>query len=405
MAERKTDRRDERKIDTIIMGSGIAGLYYAYKMRNCNFVILEKSDYIGGRLKTSTFHKHPIVCGAGVGRWNKDVLLKDLLKQLNIPVKKSKSIKYYLPDDHKQAKFINDIIVAVKKYHKMHPQYIGSFREVVTKLFSKDTLQKFVRINGYGDFVNEDFRETILHYGLEDNRDINIFSVSWGELVKKLVAAIGQSNIKLNYCVQKITANSVGEYTIYTNKQIFHNVKNVIIATDITAIYKFFPNNVLYKFVCGQSFSRIYAQVDISSRKIMQELIKGYTIVEGPLQKIIPIDPNAGIYMIAYNDNKNADATKSITRKKLEVLVEFALGGQKIKIVDFKVFYWKVGTHYFKPYSWRATEWPKYLRKMQNPAKNIKIIGEAFSLNQGWVEGALESVQAILLNRNTVLKY
>ena len=34
--------------------------------------------------------------------------------------------------------------------------------------------------------------------------------------------------------------------------------------------------------------------------------IPSYTIVMGPLQKIIPMDPNKGIYMIAYSDNKNS---------------------------------------------------------------------------------------------------
>lgn len=382
--------------DTIIIGGGIAGLYYAYKyLQGKSFKILEKSDYIGGRLKTSIFHKHSVVCGAGVGRWYKDILLKKLLKDLNIPFKKSKSIKNFLPKEVSAVKFINSIIATIKKYHKLHPNYSGSFRDIILKLFDKHILDNFIRINGYGDFVNEDFRETIYHYGLEDNLNMDIFSVPWDELVKKLINIIGTSNIKVNCCVKKIQdIGEVGNFTIHTNCGTYHNVKNIIIATDISFIHKIFPNNSLYKYVCGQSFSRIYAQFDVESINIMKNYIKGYTVVNGPLQKIIPMAPDAGIYMIAYNDNKNADATKNIKRQKLASLVETTIG-HKVNIMDIKIFYWKIGTHYFKPYFWSISEWSKYLSRMQNPKKNIIVVGEAFSLNQGWVEGALESVEAV----------
>ena len=44
---------------------------------------------------------------------------------------------------------------------------------------------------------------------------------------------------------------------------------------------------------------------DVSARKaeIMKKYVTTYTIVPGPLQKIIPMDPNKGVYMIAYSDN------------------------------------------------------------------------------------------------------
>jgi hypothetical protein len=380
-------------MDTIIIGSGIAGLYYAYNnLKDKKFIILEKNNYIGGRLKMSIFHKHYIVCGAGVGRFNKDLLLKKLLNDLNIPIKKSKSIKHYFPEEYEPIKFINDIIKSIKQYHKKHPKYIGSFKDIILKLFNKKIFDRFVKINGYGDFVNEDFRETINHYGIEDNiSEMDIFSVPWNLLVKKLVNKIGRKNIELNCNVQKIQTEKDGTLLLKTNKGIFKNIKEIVIATDIYAVHKFFPNNPLYKYIDGQSFSRIYVQFDISSRKIIQEYIKGYTIVNGPLQKIIPISVEDGIYMIGYNDNDNADMTKNITKKKLISLIEDIIK-EKINIIDFKIFYWKIGTHYFKPYFWKDTEWNKYLYKMQNPTDNIKLIGEAFSLNQGWTEGALESV-------------
>jgi monoamine oxidase len=48
-----------------------------------------------------------------------------------------------------------------------------------------------------------------------------------------------------------------------------------------------------------------------------------------------------------------------------------------------------VGTHYYKP----GIE--KY-NSLSNPEPNIYVVGEMVSKKQGWVEGALESVETIL---------
>ena len=74
---------DKKNIHTIIIGSGISALYYVYRnidiLKKETFKILEKNNYIGGRTKNEMFHNYSIVCGAGIGRYNKDKLLKKLL--------------------------------------------------------------------------------------------------------------------------------------------------------------------------------------------------------------------------------------------------------------------------------------------------------------------------------------
>ena len=56
-------------------------------------------------------------------------------------------------------------------------------------------------------------------------------------------------------------------------------------------------------FLCGNAGS--------GKTFVLKEYIKGFTFVPGPLQRIIPMDPNNGVYMIAYNDNNNAIALKN----------------------------------------------------------------------------------------------
>ena len=68
-----------------------------------------------------------------------------------------------------------------------------------------------------------------------------------------------------------------------------------------------------------------------------------------------------------------------------------------LHIIAIKDFFWKIGTHYYKPlnkelYSSRE----QFMYKAQHPEQGILVVGECVSRNQGWSEGALESVKAVV---------
>ena len=68
-----------------------------------------------------------------------------------------------------------------------------------------------------------------------------------------------------------------------------------------------------------------------------------------------------------------------------------------LRILALKDFYWKIGTHYYKPLNRRLySSREEFMRKAQHPEKGILVVGEAVSRNQGWTEGALESVEAVM---------
>jgi monoamine oxidase len=62
---------------------------------------------------------------------------------------------------------------------------------------------------------------------------------------------------------------------------------------------------------------------------------------------------------------------------------------------DVVKFYWEHGTHYYKPLSARWKDRDEFIRYAQNPVAGIYLVGECISKNQGWTEGALESVRAV----------
>jgi hypothetical protein len=162
------------------------------------------------------------------------------------------------------------------------------------------------------------------------------------------------------------------------------------------------PKSV-YKQIHGQPFLRLYAKFDGKSSELLKKYIQNYTIVPGPLQKIIPMNSEKGVYMVAYSDNENALVLKNYlkntfeNRKLYEKLIEESLGMPmgSLKILSLKDFYWPIGTHYYEPLRDFKTR-EEFVQKAQHPMNGMLVVGEAVSTYQGWVEGALESVEAVL---------
>ena len=112
--------------------------------------------------------------------------------------------------------------------------------------------------------------------------------------------------------------------------------------------------------------------------------------------------------MIAYNDNNNTIALKhhlennAENRELYEQLLEQSLGmpEHSLHIIAIKDYYWPIGTHYYKPLNkelYKNRE--EFIDEAQHPEKGILVVGEALSRNQGWTEGALESVKAVLTKK------
>jgi hypothetical protein len=197
-------------------------------------------------------------------------------------------------------------------------------------------------------------------------------------------------------------------FSVETDKEIVFESNKVIVATTIDSIKQILPGasskNSIYNEIKGQNFLRLYGKFSKKSSEIMQEYVKGYTIVPGPLQKIIPMNANKGVYMIAYSDNANATFLKKYledTPKNREIfcrLLEKALGipNKSLELVAIKDYYWPIGTHYYTPLSDKYENREEFIHKAQNPEKGILVVGEVVCDNQGWTNGALASVKAVV---------
>jgi len=405
--------------DIIIIGSGMAGLYSAYNIQkmspDTSFLILEKhkKQWIGGRTSNEIFYGTQIVTGAGIGIKHKNPLLIKLMDELNIKYTEFDSImnysKLFTPVD------IIKIIKQLKSEYIKHPElHHKTFKQFFLIFFDEQLYKKFLISAGYTDYENADLYETLYNYGMDDNKGgWTGLHIPWKKMVDELYNKIGKKHFRFSSDVIEI--NKIEEspclFEIKTENGTIYHANKVIVATTITGIQKLVPGasnkNSLYQQIHGQPFLRLYAKFNKESAEIMKKYVTDYTIVPGPLQKIIPMDANKGVYMIAYSDNFNALIQKNYlkdtanNREMYCELLEGSLGIPKgsLKIIAIKDFYWPIGTHYYQPLKEPYRTRNEFVNKAQHPENGMLVVGEVVSRYTGWTEGALKSVNAVLTKK------
>lgn len=394
--------------DVVIIGAGISGLYSAYKIQNMNpnikLLILEEQGekYMGGRTGNDIFEGVKIVTGADVGRIGKDKLLLELLHTFNIKYK----IKYSSPDYYNFSPL--DLCKVMKKLKREYITYknkeYDTFEIFAKNILGENVYNLFVITSGYSDFEKSDIHDVLFDYEMDDNIHLDFLQViEWDKLIKKLVDSINIKNIHFSTKIIKIKMNLSNYGCVSENGEIIYG-KKVIISTTINGIKYLVPKIMqfdIYNKIHSQPFLRLYGKFSKESNFLVKQIVKKYTIIPGPLQKMIPVDSKNGIYMIAYSDNKNAlylkpyiknvETNRAILCNIIEKTLNLPMN--TLKLLKIKGYYWQTGTHYYEPIGKTFKNRKTFINTAQHPHKNMLIVGEVISTHQGWVEGALESVE------------
>jgi hypothetical protein len=378
-----------------------------------SFIILEKykKTWIGGRTSNDTFYGTEVVTGAGIGRKNKDKILIHLLNELDFQYNEFPVKPYYSSQIDKIVDIKKLIQHLKEEYNKNKKQTHITFKEFAKPLLGDKLYNDFLVSAGYTDYEKADALDVIENYGMDDNACCwKGLYINWKELVTTLHNKIGADRIKTSMNVVNIkkTSDNPCLFLVETDKEIVFECNKVIVATTIDSIKEIVPGastkNSIYNEIKGQNFLRLYGKFSKKSSEIMKEYVKGYIIVPGPLQKIIPINSDKGVYMIAYSDNENASFLKKYLENKTKnremfcYLLEKALGipNKSLVLIAIKDYYWPIGTHYYTPLSNKYENREEFIHKAQNPENGILVVGEVVSNNQGWVNGALSSVKEVL---------
>jgi hypothetical protein len=365
----------------VLIGAGISSLYAAYlikkKLPGVKYTIIEKDSKCGGRVKMSKINDVYVPTGAQFTRVDKDHILNKLLKDLDIKLDINTLDIDYTFKKH-------DISEMTKKLNKNVNKFDRSkftFKEFASEVLGQD-YNKFIDMMGYSDYEKADIEDTLYNYGLDDNiPGYKYADIPYNIVIERLIEEVGSENIILNTEVNSIKKEGK---SFLINSKI--KCDGIIIGVTINQLRKLLDNSI-YKQIESQNFLKTFA---VSNNLNVDK----YTIVDSPLRKILPIKDN--VYTITYNDNKDAKKLKDKDKDYFEDLLSKEFN-KDIKLSNLKKFFWEEGTHYYKPLPAEYKSRKEFIKEAQHPKDNIWVIGEVVAEKQGWVEGALSSVEKISL--------
>ena len=403
----------EECYDIIVIGGGIAGINTALKLsKSRKVLLLDDRKYWGGRINTKTQPHYEI----GAARFsNKHKFLNRLIKkyQLNkLPLPQNID---YLHKKDDCVEFVSDVHKILDKYFKgmVAKSNLYTKRELKSMtLFEfmnicsdKETSKQIVNMFGYVSEIKMMNAYDALNIFKQEfvNTQYYILAEGLSLLCNKMIAGAQQNGCvcHLNSFVQSANKkDDVFEVKTTTKTFIGHNV---VFAIKGPQLKQFDLLKNIHKYIeCvhDSELLRIYAKYPFRQDGVWFNNLRRMT-TNSFLRQIIPIDYHEGLIMISYTDGEDV---KEFKDKKNKILNEVKIKNKiqtelnllfKCKIPHptyFKIHYWNVGAHYWKP----GYDSEKISELMINPLKNVYICGEAFSQKQAWIEGGLETSEEVV---------
>lgn len=394
-----------------ILGGGIAGLYTALQLLDkghTDITLYEARERLGGNI--FTHYDKDFLLEAGAGRFNAfhKRLLK-LLKRFELttyPLAKEKWFAPVLCPGKRMAdpsyQLIQEVIEYAKQFTPTELTQI-TFGQLADQALGATKAKLLVNSFGYdAEFLVANAYASIQIFKEDFNLDTPYYGCSEGlsELVNRLTQYLLKNQVKIHtqWMVEDVLySNGSFKVKFYGHRSI--KTTRLILALPSSYLKSFTlftpQQKALLDTVQPIPLHRIYAKESTPLSSISHR-----TTTDLPLRQYIPIYPDKGIAMVSYSDLSHADYWKTYADqgiKKLNMQLQIQLKQLFPKNPPSKFewvlsFYWKEGVH-----GWKTGIHPKQIRKaLRSFYPGLVIVGESYSLRQGWIEGALETVDDAL---------
>jgi len=371
----------------IIIGSGISGLYIGYQLLEKgikDFIILEKSNRIGGRVLT----KDNLELGASIFHSKQNNIMRLIYKlgldKKLMELKGGKDTLYYLKNKGRlDSGYVNERLDKLnnKLKNKLYTNSKLSLQELAKKVLNNDDY------NFYKDMTKEWFeikdQNAITSFrNIENVGKLYKMKDGLSQIINKL-SVILKDKIKLNYEVKNISYDN-DKFII--NKKL--NCDKLYLCTNMSGTKKIKFSGIQMKKVLdmGLPVSSIRVYLQFKDALIKNNIVSNYLF-----KWCIYISER--IAMVSYVDGSSATRLNNLGEKEAIKLILYEISEslrEEINLtnVEKKYFaYWKEAFNIVKSH---ITE-SEYYKTLNSLPKNFyqTVIPLEYGLNQAWMEAHL----------------
>jgi monoamine oxidase len=421
----------------IVIGGGISGLYSAYSLHKCfginNIIVIEKNKRLGGRIDTIDVDGQLIELGAG-GVVNVQHNVLSLLAELGLTVINSNANRSFaltstistkeIFNEHsivpsvyrindiisiKNTDFydvINDLIIRLNDLDFYKTALSYNLYALIEKMYGNSKADQLMYQFGYhSDFSEQNSVQALQMFTKEFSPNSEFYRVSGGmsAIINALELYLIKNNIIIKTSCQCTDIKKRNNnYVCLLDNGDEYEANNVIVAipkTDIMKIPFFSIVKEKLASVFNKPLSRIYVFFPKTNGKIWFDHINGTLTSKTLLSQIVPINKDKGILMI-YTDGLNARTLYCFEKNnilKRELMYHLIKLFSDIDIpMPTKIItsFHDSATHVWKP----SVDPYQMYKEIMKPidSEKVYIVGEAYSLNQQWSEGAVQSVNDLM---------
>ena len=393
--------------DVIIVGAGAAGLYLGVQLqtRHQRVLILESYKDVGGRVVTHR-DKQGLQWEIGAGRIATDhAMTLALVKRYGLTVAPIDTESDYHGSPNPFSLLLPALVAPLAAVPT-----IGRYtlKTLLDKVHGASAADAYVRMFPYYGEI----------YTLRADLALRSFQTEFSDAANYVVCREGYDAITDGLLHEFERLGGVVQTGVHVNDVTEHGQGVTVISRDgptfegstcvlalhanalktIPFVKKHMP---ALRHLAMEPLVRMYAVFPTRRGRVwFQDLPK--QVFDGPVRYMIPINPAKGLIMISYTDGADArhwiKEQKRIGDKGIQaaVLREIRATYPERDIPDptvFKVYPWTAGCTYWTPGAYDPVD---EAREAMVLGDRVFACGESISLKQAWVEGALESAEALL---------
>ncbi len=386
---------------TVVVGAGIAGLWIANRLARTGekVIVLEAYGKPGGRVLTS---RHGYELGAGrIHASHRRV--RALLRQYKLHEVPLKPTLNWHPVGGPSVPNRFDAVWAAicTELRRLRPATLAThtLKELVSAILGPAQAAQLLAMYPYRtetERMRADVALAAFEGEMHGHHDFTVVREGLSTMVNGLVQDLRAAGgtLRLNTKVLDVKHAGSDRYKILLERGQPLTADRVILALHATAL-RAIPATArmpALQHLGMAPLTRIYAEYPGGWRFPRE-------VSDSPLRYIIPIDPQKGLVMISYTDDRDTQAWKGLSGEELAAAIQPEVRRLYGRIPDpvwVRAAEWQEGTTFWRPGRYSPARMSRAALQPRDDMPGLFCCGESFSpTQQAWMEGALAHAELL----------